>query len=199
MDTMVWSSAQPQNVQKMVSTAFGKHESRLLDVWARDKMGLTPMQYSKKVQTTKDLRKIWSKHKAHSAKSTLLLDDSPAKAFYQPNNHICLLEYIRTPPPPASTSPAEDLAAQIGALSLDKPDASLDKTLLAIIGILTKLKDEQDVQQWIANNGLFRDRPQTGESAKAEESFWFTDSDIFAAWIGAGEEALQQLDITLNV
>jgi hypothetical protein len=70
------------------------------------------------VQTTKDLSKPWvelnttsfvdedplatshhsspsppSQKRNHSAKTTLLLDDSPLKAHLQPYNHVCLKEY----------------------------------------------------------------------------------------------------------
>jgi hypothetical protein len=66
-EAFVWSSAQPDNVRAMVELGFGKKYTagiwtfesyedkmernntgagKLLGVWARDKMGLTPSQYS---------------------------------------------------------------------------------------------------------------------------------------------------------
>lgn len=53
----------------------------------------------KKVQTIKDLEKPWSflasVGSAHSAKTTLLLDDSVKKAVLQPYNHVCIREYTQ--------------------------------------------------------------------------------------------------------
>jgi hypothetical protein len=71
----------------------------------------------RKVQTIKDLEKPWAaltprvlrpappalqstpsspKWTGHSAATTLLLDDSHAKAALQPHNHLCIPEYTRT-------------------------------------------------------------------------------------------------------
>ncbi|CAG8518297.1 8659_t:CDS:2 [Diversispora eburnea] len=41
---MVWSSAQPFNVKKMVKATFGSNEVKLIDVWTRDKFSLTNPQ-----------------------------------------------------------------------------------------------------------------------------------------------------------
>ncbi len=66
----------------------------------------------RKVQTTKDLAKPWEALKprrlrpafptpsspnwtGHSAATTILLDDSHAKAALQPHNHLCVPEYTR--------------------------------------------------------------------------------------------------------
>lgn len=154
LDVMVWSSAQPHNVERMVGRCFfderlgpplpasedkeneeyadakGEHkdkwEGKLVAVWARDTLGLSKSDYSaslssfhttpyilfclililililthhsaKKSQTTKDLSKPWSalssSGKTHSALTTFLLDDSPAKVRLQPYNHVCISEY----------------------------------------------------------------------------------------------------------
>ncbi|KAI5116609.1 hypothetical protein M0805_004828 [Coniferiporia weirii] len=119
LDTMVWSSAQPHNVEKMVRRCFfengeeemgkswggggngwksegtDKWEGKLVAVWGRDTLGLSHADYSRKSQTTKDLAKPWSAlgDEGHSARTTLLLDDSPAKARLQPYNHVCIAEY----------------------------------------------------------------------------------------------------------
>ncbi|KAG5650143.1 hypothetical protein H0H81_000547 [Sphagnurus paluster] len=96
LDTMVWSSAQPHSVADMVERAFGPFRGDLLAVWARDTLGLPEHEYHKKTQTTKDLRKPWTllpEPHAHSAATTLLLDDSPLKAQLQPCNHLCIPEY----------------------------------------------------------------------------------------------------------
>lgn len=52
----------------------------------------------RKVQTIKDLEKPWKElalSPAHTATSTLLMDDSPLKTRLQPYNHLCVLEYTK--------------------------------------------------------------------------------------------------------
>ncbi|EJD00649.1 uncharacterized protein FOMMEDRAFT_170016 [Fomitiporia mediterranea MF3/22] len=121
LDIMVWSSAQRHNVERMVRRCFfdrssnpairdaerrrneeekqdseiqDEWEGKFIAVWARDTLGLSRSEYSRKVQTTKDLEKPWSELPGeHSARSTLLLDDSPKKARLQPYNHVCIGEY----------------------------------------------------------------------------------------------------------
>ncbi|KAF9003070.1 hypothetical protein BDQ17DRAFT_1425586 [Cyathus striatus] len=112
LDTMVWSSAQPHSVSDMVEKAFADKKDELVAVWARDTLGLREDQYNRKVQTTKDLTKPWEnlplvtsagaepapqapeQEQRHSARTTLLLDDSPLKAHLQPWNHLCIKEYV---------------------------------------------------------------------------------------------------------
>ncbi|KAH7922252.1 hypothetical protein BV22DRAFT_1094986 [Leucogyrophana mollusca] len=122
LDTMVWSSAQPHSVTDMVDKVFGDKIDELKAVWDRESLGLAKQDYFRKTQTTKDLTKPWkllplnsnpatlSSHDAspppshstsagatsplaHSALTTLLLDDSPLKARLQPYNHVCIPEY----------------------------------------------------------------------------------------------------------
>lgn len=117
LDTMVWSSAQPHSVADMVDRVFGDVKSKLVAVWDRGSLGLTKEDYHRKALTTKDLTKPWTllplgtnpavsteadcaaeqdglaPSIAHSAMTTLLLDDSPHKARLQPNNHVCIPEY----------------------------------------------------------------------------------------------------------
>ncbi|KAF8063610.1 phosphoprotein phosphatase [Lyophyllum atratum] len=108
LDTMVWSSAQPHSVADMVSKCFSTRSDELVAVWARDTLGLEEKDYHRKTQTTKDLTRPWAKlsltpsttttrsgetPQAHSAHTTLLLDDSPRKAYLQPWNHLCIREY----------------------------------------------------------------------------------------------------------
>ena len=45
LDTMVWSSAQPQNVDDMVNRCFGEYKEGLKAVWARDTFGLSKDEY----------------------------------------------------------------------------------------------------------------------------------------------------------
>lgn len=49
---------------------------------------------ARKSPTIKDLNKVWTALPGkHSAKTTLLLDDSPDKIRLQPYNHVCISEY----------------------------------------------------------------------------------------------------------
>ncbi|KAH9956750.1 hypothetical protein BJV74DRAFT_984449 [Russula compacta] len=145
LDVMVWSSAQPHSVEDMVLHAFGRDRNQLIAIWARDTLGLAEDHYYRKVQTIKDLEKPWADlaprpssklptWTGHSAETTILLDDSHAKAALQPYNHLCVLEYTRgrrnadlaalqqhahaasqdakdtnvPPPPPRAVSPPDD-------------------------------------------------------------------------------------------
>lgn len=45
LDTMVWSSAKPNNVDAMVVEAFGDDRDGLVAVWARDTLGLNVQEY----------------------------------------------------------------------------------------------------------------------------------------------------------
>ncbi|EAU81625.2 phosphoprotein phosphatase [Coprinopsis cinerea okayama7 len=210
LDTMVWSSAQPHSVDDMVGKTFGSKDG-LKAVWARDTLGLTPEQYFRKTQTTKDLEKPWAAL-GHSARTTFLLDDSPLKAHLQPWNHLCIREYVaemrqtdvkvrdaeilreqkeqsQTTPPVEEEGEEEDSRkrkrkakkerkkaerlASAKAEALDPMDAGgrpleYDQTLLAIIGVLDTIKNEDNVAGWMRNGGLVRSghypRPSPGPS-----------------------------------
>ncbi|KAH9010217.1 hypothetical protein EDB84DRAFT_1280001 [Lactarius hengduanensis] len=111
LDVMVWSSAQPHSVDDMLLHTFGHDRSGFVAVWARDTLGLAEDHYHRKVQTIKDLEKPWAAlappdqgraftfleptWSSHSAATTILLDDSHAKAALQPYNHLCVREYTR--------------------------------------------------------------------------------------------------------
>ncbi|KIY72494.1 hypothetical protein CYLTODRAFT_486329 [Cylindrobasidium torrendii FP15055 ss-10] len=220
LDAMVWSSAQPQNVSRMVSSAFGKHETALLDVWTRDKMDLTPDAYKRKVQTVKDLRKVWAAFPQHSQATTILVDDSPAKARLQPYNQICLSEYVGGQPSSSSTLslkkprrkasstqalPSVDaLADQLLSSLQIKHRPHEDNTLLAIIGILSTLKDATDVAAEMENHHLFRGRPtlfeaqdrlNTEEYKPPPEAFWFLSPTLLSEWTEVGRTELERLGI----
>lgn len=45
LDVMVWSSAQPHNVNKMVEQCFEDRQAELTAVWARDTLGLDTDDY----------------------------------------------------------------------------------------------------------------------------------------------------------
>ncbi|KAG0303854.1 hypothetical protein BGZ98_006213, partial [Dissophora globulifera] len=120
---MVWSSAQPHNVDKMLSLGFGHRISKLDRVWTRRDLRLSPEDYGKKVLTVKDLQFVWDKIAqeisasttaagagapvrsgsggfggrtakiAYDQTNTVLIDDSAAKIQLQPYNGLVLRSF----------------------------------------------------------------------------------------------------------
>lgn len=106
---MVWSSAMPTNVKKIVKNVLDEElQSKLVAAWGRDTFGLPSEFYHQNVQVYKDLRLIWDKeeiqqhHPGHHAgqrfgqHNTILLDDSKLKAHAQPYNLIEIPEFTAT-------------------------------------------------------------------------------------------------------
>jgi len=104
---MVWTSAQPENAQRMVNRIFTKEQKdKLLAVWARDTLQLTPNQYRSKTTVYKRLTRIWAGgFKLHfpspdqsgsgwDQTNTILIDDSSVKAAGQPYNLIRVPEFV---------------------------------------------------------------------------------------------------------
>lgn len=103
---MVWTSAQPENAQLMVNKIFTKEQrNKLLAVWARDTLQLTPNQYHNKTTVYKRLTRIWTgEFKLHfpsldqsspgwDQTNTILIDDTSVKAAGQPYNLIRIPEF----------------------------------------------------------------------------------------------------------
>ncbi|SJL09803.1 uncharacterized protein ARMOST_13184 [Armillaria ostoyae] len=89
LDTMVWSSAQPFNVDHMVDQCFKEEKEKLIVVWARDTLGLTSAQYHQKTQTTKDLAKPWAAlsllpDENHQATASSSSEDGPSHSADEP-------------------------------------------------------------------------------------------------------------------
>ncbi|KAG8901183.1 hypothetical protein FRB99_005492 [Tulasnella sp. 403] len=213
---MIWSSARPENVDKMVKEVFGERSSALEAVWARDTLGLTEEQYATKVQTLKDLSKIWNRL-PYSPFDTILIDDSPLKARLQPYNHLVLKDYDQA----LHRSPIPD------------------ETLLAVVGILSEIAQQSNVCNWIRNGGLHRpynsessaaggsgtddssksihvangeldptaillgtqqsarqpDDPAEEPDAASVEPLWFQNLDTVRGWIDRGKAELRRLNI----
>jgi hypothetical protein len=107
---MVWSSAQPKNVEVMCQRLFTPQDrSQLLGLWARDKLGLSKEDFGKRVQVYKRLDRIWSdpeiqaKHpwaaqggRWHQG-NTVLLDDSVEKSRSEPHNFVEIIEFTGAP------------------------------------------------------------------------------------------------------
>ncbi|KAF2196368.1 HAD-like protein [Delitschia confertaspora ATCC 74209] len=107
---MVWSSARPPNVRKMVEKVLNReHQDKLIAQWARDELGLSTEDYNQNVQVYKQLTKIWAVqplHKKHphynegghwGQHNTILIDDSALKASSEPYNLIEVPEFDGTP------------------------------------------------------------------------------------------------------
>ncbi|MCJ1318328.1 hypothetical protein MMC15_003656 [Xylographa vitiligo] len=103
---LVWSSAQPENVNLMCSKIFSKTKrSQLIAEWGRDTLELSVADYYQKVQVYKRLDRIWENERVQvqhprydqggrwSQKNTVLIDDSMLKALAQPFNHIEVPEF----------------------------------------------------------------------------------------------------------
>ncbi|WWC68976.1 uncharacterized protein I206_102912 [Kwoniella pini CBS 10737] len=229
-EVFVWSSAQPHNVRGMVEGAFGPRfidgvwedetpqgtaarkngEGRLLGVWARDRMlDMKSADYTRKVQTTKDLRKLLEHlnnpseegklphSMRYEEKTVMLLDDSPLKAIYQPFNQLVIPEYGKE-----EYHSSKQAASTAG-------DGGMDQTLLAVIGVLHDLQNVTNVPAWInlggltgtlENNGKSENLPLGIEDLPTHDSFehWFKDTNIFQTWVEKGRLALEERGIEVK-
>ncbi|PWN47707.1 HAD-like protein [Violaceomyces palustris] len=103
-EVLIWSSAQPRNVDSMVKSILSPHQrSKLLRVWARDTL-IPQRDFNFKKPSIKDLEIVWSALNLSTLgetkqigpwdqSNTLLLDDSLSKAALQPFNHIVVPEF----------------------------------------------------------------------------------------------------------
>jgi hypothetical protein len=113
---MIWSSARPENVEKMCTSLFSyvpEAKGQLLATWGRDKMGLSADDYNKRVQCYKRLEKVWNSipiqqqhpFAAQGGKwdqtNTVLIDDSLEKARTEPHNLVEIPEFDGKPEPKA--------------------------------------------------------------------------------------------------
>lgn len=107
---VIWSSARPENVNKMVHKLLpGEQRTQLVAVWGRDRMGLSMADYSKRVQVYKRLERVWDDENiqlSHSHQrrwdqtNTILIDDSFEKARSEPYNLIPVPEFDGSPEDP---------------------------------------------------------------------------------------------------
>ncbi|KAH7868202.1 uncharacterized protein C8R40DRAFT_1062647 [Lentinula edodes] len=222
LDTMVWSSAQPPSVKDMVQRCFGDRPGELKAVWARDTLDLDPIAYHKKSITIKDLNKLWKAFSSHSAKTTLLVDDSTQKARLQPWNHIFVKEYGHSERQSdlshlwGSSHPdkkkQDDVVPGVSDLfdnltlspsmlktSLAPPPSSdaFDSILLAVIGILDAVKYQDNVSGWLKSGGivLCGAEGMTGGGGGIIGDRWFDTVHIVNWWANKGRAALAELNI----
>ncbi|KAI1498228.1 hypothetical protein F5X99DRAFT_394333 [Biscogniauxia marginata] len=102
----IWSSARIGNVLKMLKQILTPDlRSQIVAIWGRDKFGLSPGDYNKRVQCYKRLSLLWDTPKiatSHpdvadggrwSQKDTVLVDDSIEKARSEPYNLLRIPEF----------------------------------------------------------------------------------------------------------
>lgn len=180
------------------------------------------IKLARKVQTTKDLRKVLSHltdtkkfpdpTSPYSEKTIVLLDDSPLKAVFQPWNHIVIPEFDK------ALHRSSRLAAGLksdhyndyddGEASTSQigQDPEMDKILLAVIGILDQLRYVSNVPLWVRAGGLTFDldetnlHPPTHESLPSHENYehWFDNQEVYLRWVAKGEEALKRKGIEVR-
>ncbi|KFY33527.1 hypothetical protein V494_07540 [Pseudogymnoascus sp. VKM F-4513 (FW-928)] len=103
---MVWSSARLENVRLMADKLFpGPRRQCLVAEWGRDRMGLAPEDFVRRVQVYKRLEKVWAEPSIQSRHplqaigatwgqaNTILIDDSLEKARSEPFNLVELPEF----------------------------------------------------------------------------------------------------------
>ncbi|OLY83971.1 putative FCP1 homology domain-containing protein [Smittium mucronatum] len=78
---MVWSSAQPQNVLKMVRLGFGSHYNELAGIWDRRYCNLSGYYFSK-CQSIKDLSRIWSSWSILDSEHSWLYRNTEFSPYY---------------------------------------------------------------------------------------------------------------------
>lgn len=122
----------------------------------------------KKVQTVKDLNSVWHQLSddsgiftgeplTYSALNTILVDDSLVKAHLQPHNHICLPDYDATL---RELDVEQSLTDSGDGDALSKEDAQIgissryDLSLVAVMGVLDELANQDSVCSWISSGGL---------------------------------------------
>ncbi|KAK4987792.1 hypothetical protein LTR50_004343 [Elasticomyces elasticus] len=107
---LVWSSAQPVNVQGICCQIFSLDQmKKLAGIWARDTLRLTKKQYDRGGQVHKQLRWVWD-HAGVQAEhprakegqqwgqhNTVLIDDSALKAASEPHNNLLIEEFEAKP------------------------------------------------------------------------------------------------------
>ncbi|KAK0739685.1 HAD-like domain-containing protein [Apiosordaria backusii] len=97
---VIWSSARPENVNKMCDTILtADQKQKVIAIWGRDKFGLTEKDYGKKVQVYKRLTKLWDNpainpQGAWDQGNTVLIDDSVEKARSEPYNAVTIPEFL---------------------------------------------------------------------------------------------------------
>ncbi|KAF4455268.1 hypothetical protein F53441_2418 [Fusarium austroafricanum] len=102
----IWSSARPENVNRMVEQLLTPEQrEQCLVIWGRDYFGLSEGDYNAKVQVYKRLTTVWTNPRVMAAhpqahkgglwdqSNTILVDDSFEKGRSEPFNLLTLPEF----------------------------------------------------------------------------------------------------------
>lgn len=120
------------------------------------------------------------------------------KAICQPDNHICLTEYtakertidvkLYRGKVPAIDSTAEE----------STPEPPIDSFMLAAVGILEEMREQDDIAAWLRDGGL-RVTGEGRESTHRPTVMWFDDPGVLEYWVQRGRTTLQALQIPIEV
>ncbi|RDA95727.1 hypothetical protein CP533_1107 [Ophiocordyceps camponoti-saundersi (nom. inval.)] len=102
----IWSSARPENVERMVSQLLTPEQrSRCVVAWGRDRLGLSASDYASRVQCYKRLSTAWNHPVVQAShpfallggrwgqSNTVLVDDSREKGRSEPYNILEVPEF----------------------------------------------------------------------------------------------------------
>lgn len=179
---MVFTSARPQNAEKICQVLFTAHQrQKLAAIWGRDRLGLTREQYNEKVQVYKRLENVWAnktiqekhpeKETIWSQANTVLIDDSLLKGLSQPHNLLLVPEFERS-----------------------KMESETDAVFRELVLKLEELKMQTDVsrliRRWQAGVIPAPKAPTSREDQKHDLKTWLAEG---AAKPGqSGEEIIPQ-------
>ena len=189
---LIWSSAKPHNVDAICKQLFTPEQhQKLLGVWARDTLGLTPAQYNSKTQVYKNLDYIWAnpsyafRHPwfhaqglIWSQKNTLLVDDSILKARAQPYNHIEIPEFLRN----SNEATAQNGKDVLGQVTAYLEEARMWDNVSAFVR-QTRFKINREwAWNWEKGKGPEKAQLQAGwmsegNNSKKEETIQLSDDD----------------------
>ena len=200
---MIWSSAQPHNVAAMISATFSPEQrEKLVAVWARDTLGLTPAQMRRKIVVYKCLDKVWEKlgvekKTAGGATAAASDIDSSNSAYSGDDNDE------KVAPGPwgqHNTILIDDSAVKATAQPYNLVEISSweggfveDRALVEAAGYLEELRRGKwsDVSAYMRAKP-FRIDDGWGSNEKVGEWFWGEDNRDFPEGKVAGKKALKK-------
>ncbi|KAL1674562.1 hypothetical protein EV122DRAFT_220332 [Schizophyllum commune] len=116
---------------------------------------------------------------------------------------------------PVTRDALDDLAASMQAATISgkqqddaagkdgRIPAGVDAALLAVVGIISRLKDVRDAAAWIEEGNIMRpaglkvDKGKTAESVDHGQAMWFQNKEIVQAWAQEGVRVLDEMGITV--
>ncbi|KAI5897607.1 uncharacterized protein SCHCODRAFT_02609778 [Schizophyllum commune H4-8] len=135
---------------------------------------------------------------------TELKREPPATEVIEPARALDSMS--ATPSPLDTTTPAEVVHDSVAAGTTDpRAPAGVDAALLAVVGIIYKLKEVEDVAEWFKEGHVARtDGLKAGESESSVQGnidhgqgMWFHDAGVVRAWVQEGIRVLDELGIEI--